>query len=156
MSNLDLYVQPPSFFYSPSSLMDSFYIDPSAQDSRHSRSRSNSHLSTTATQLQGLNIFDSSDPRGAQSLIQPTATHPQIPASFPHQEKKPPSSISAPVPQQVTPFPLLTQDELDWTFNHAEDSRGHTPLLRLDPAHTNEPSERRPSFHSNPASANMR
>ena len=37
-------------------VMDSFYIDQSTEDSHRSRSRSNSHLSATATQFQDLNI----------------------------------------------------------------------------------------------------
>ena len=123
-------------------LMDSLYTDPSTQDSRQNRSRSNSYLSSTAAQFQGLNInhpSPSSDQVAASSSDHPTtaAYRTASPSTFPDSHPSPKTFISTPVPEQTIPFPLLSQSDLDvdWSFLSAtEDHSGSAPLLRLDPA----------------------
>jgi hypothetical protein len=44
--------------------------------------------------------------------------------------------ISAPVPQQYTPFPLLSESDFDanWSYGtSAEEQLGPAPVVRLDP-----------------------
>jgi hypothetical protein len=113
-------------------LMDSQYIDSSVQDSQQSRSRSNSHLSATAAQFQGLNITSNNQQESSTPDFRP-ASPPTIQSSHP----SPRTFIATPVPQQCTPFPLLTDSDLgdDWNFL-SDDNTGSAPLLRLDPAQT--------------------
>jgi hypothetical protein len=142
--------------------MDSYYIDRSDEDSQQSRSRSNSHLSTTTSQFQELNIKSSaksSHEEGGTSTEGPAST-----TSFLNPDPLPSSTtfISSPAPQQLTPFPDFSQAELDanWLFAEPEDTTGPTPIVRLDPAqHT--PSEQSLGSHpsisrSNSFPANMR
>lgn len=119
--------------------MDSLYIDPSAQNSHQSRSRSSSHLSSTALQFQGLNIENI--PLSNEQNLSVIQSHFEAssPATFLDQDlvPSPRSSISAPIPQQLTPFPILSETDFDanWSFlTPAEEQSGSlTPLLRLDP-----------------------
>jgi hypothetical protein len=148
--------------------MDAFYIDPSDQDSRQCRSRANSHLSSTAAQLQGLNIgvsTPSSEPRGNLSDPHHTTsdTHPASSSTFPDQERHPSPTpfISAPVPQQTIPFPLLSESDFDanWSYHLSEEGQaGTAPLVRLDPAEPilgNHP-DQTSSHHDNSTAASMR
>jgi hypothetical protein len=148
-------------------LMDSLYIDPSTQDSRQCRSRSNSHLSSTAAQFQGLNIdstSSSNDQLVTSSELLPTAAYRTTsPSTFPDSHPSPKTFISAPVPEQPIPFPLLSQSDLDvdWSFLSAtEDHSGSAPLLRLDPAQSfpedQSVGDHRSSFRSNSNPATMR
>jgi hypothetical protein len=149
-------------------LMDSLYTDPSTQDSRQNRSRSNSYLSSTAAQFQGLNInhpSPSSDQVAASSSDHPTtaAYRTASPSTFPDSHPSPKTFISTPVPEQTIPFPLLSQSDLDvdWAFLSAtEEHSGSAPLLRLDPAQSfpEDQSVGHRSFrsNSNPYPANMR
>lgn len=149
-------------------LMDSLYIDPSTQDSRQCRSRSNSYLSSTAAQFQGLNIDNpssSSDQVAASSAehLTTAAYRTGSPSTFPDSHPSPKTFISTPVPEQSVPFPLLSQSDLDvdWAFLSAtEPQSGAAPLLRLDPAQSfsDDQSVGHRSFrsHSNPHPANMR
>lgn len=132
-----------SFTAPDPAFMDAFYIDPSVQDSRQCRSRSNSHLSSTAAQFQGLNITNLSPPNeqgGISSGIHPTPDfRTTSPPDFLDQgsHPSPKSIVTAPVPQQYTPFPLLSDSDLDanWSYlNATEEHSGSAPLLRLDPA----------------------
>jgi len=110
--------------------MDSFYIDSSTEDSRQSRSRANSHLSTTASHFQGLNILESIPlPTLGSSDIHPS----QPPRSFPHQDRtqSPSSVIDSPAPQQLTPFPLLSQSDLHAELSYLESTRGSIEGLAL-------------------------
>lgn len=144
-------------------LMDSFYIGQSTQDSRQYRSRSNSHLSSTAEQFSGLNI-ESNDQGGNGQNTQDfqTISSPNYLESVSHSE--PEAFIPAPIPQQSTPFPLLSESDLDpnWSYLTAtEDHSGSAPLLRLDPPesfpeeHLNSFTDRR-SIRSNSNPGTMR
>jgi hypothetical protein len=123
-------------------LMDSFYIDPSSRtkDSQPSRSRSNSHLSATASQFQDLNIGSTvRSLKGQEEALSEAATTstPSFldPASHQRHQNSP-SFISAPVPQQYTPFPLLSDSDFgaDWPYStSAKEPLGSPPLVRLDP-----------------------
>lgn len=136
--------------------MDSYYIDPSDGDSRQSRSRSDSHLSTTTSQFQDLNIKSSAQPaheEGGGSTAVRTST-----TSYLNPDPPPTSTttiISSPAPQQLTPFPEFSQAELDanWLFTEPEDITGPTPIVRLDPVqHT--PSEQSLGNHPSPSRSN--
>ncbi|KAL2064871.1 hypothetical protein VTL71DRAFT_4011 [Oculimacula yallundae] len=122
--------------------MDAFYIDPSVQDSRQCRSRSNSHLSSTAAQFQGLNITNLSLPNEQRrtctdihhSSDLDTTSTPDFLDQGSHPSPK--TIVTAPVPQQYTSFPLLSDSDLDanWSYlNTTEEQSGSAPLLRLDP-----------------------
>lgn len=130
--------------------MDSFYTgtDPSDQDSRQYRSRSSSHLSSTAEHFQGLAILDPSNTSGLRSLSESSPLHGHKSPEYLNQERRSPSIpfIPAPVPQQSSTFPILTQEELDWTFHQVEgqETTG-APIVRLDPVQPAELSERRGS-----------
>ena len=148
-------------------LMDSLYIDPSTQDSRQCRSRSNSYLSSTAAQFQGLNIDNpsSSDQVTVTSSehLTTAAYRTASPSTYPDSHPSPKTFISTPVPEQSIPFPLLSQSDLDvdWAFLSAtEEHSGSAPLLRLDPAQSfpEDQSVGHRSFrsNSNPYPANMR
>ncbi|KAH7417062.1 hypothetical protein BKA64DRAFT_286933 [Cadophora sp. MPI-SDFR-AT-0126] len=123
--------------------MDAFYIDPSVQDSRQCRSRSNSRLSSTAAKFQGLNITNLSPPNEQGSTSSGIHHSPDFrttsPPDFLDQgsHPSPKTIVTAPVPQQYTPFPLLSDSDLDanWSYlNATEEHSGSAPLLRLDPA----------------------
>ena len=123
--------------------MDAFYIDPSVQDSRQCRSRSNSRLSSTAAQFQGLNITNLSLPneqgRTSSGIHHSPDFRTTSPPDFLDQgsHPSPKTIVTAPVPQQYTPFPLLSDSDLDanWScLNATEEHSGSAPLLRLDPA----------------------
>ncbi len=124
---------------------NSLYIDSSTPDSRHNRSRSNSHLSSTAREFEGLNI------QHIPSINDPEITTSTILPSSAQDPPSPKTLISAPVPQQYTPFPLLSQEDLDadWSYLSATQE---TPQLRLDPAPTlaPEPDQRSIRSNSNP------
>lgn len=136
-------------------LMDSFSIDMNGQDSCQNRSRSINLPPSPTSQFRGLNIINSSNP--SRTSPQSSVSHKH---SFePRDEQENPSSsstfITAPVPQQTTPFPLLSQEDFDWTFSQSKETQGSAPLLRLDPAELNSEgrTDRAPLF--NPP-ANMR
>ncbi|KAN0122431.1 hypothetical protein V8E51_000757 [Hyaloscypha variabilis] len=148
--------------------MDSHYIDPSTQDSRQNRSRSNSYLSSTAAQFQGLNIDNSSASTdqvavtSSEHLTTIAAYRTASPSTYPDSHPSPKTFISTPVPEQSIPFPLLSQSDLDvdWAFLSAtQDHSGSAPLLRLDPAQSFP--EDQPFIHrsfrsnSNPHPTNM-
>lgn len=127
---------------SSSLVMDSFYIDQSSRtkDSHPPRSRSNSHLSATASQFQDLNIESTvrslENQDGALSEAETTSTPSFLdPASLQsHQNSS--KFISAPVPQQYTPFPLLSESDFDadWPYDTStEEQLGSAPVVRLDP-----------------------
>lgn len=150
-------------------LMDSHYIDPSTQDSRQNRSRSNSYLSSTAAQFQGLNIDNSSASTdqvavtSSEHLTTIAAYRTASPSTYPDSHPSPKTFISTPVPEQSIPFPLLSQSDLDvdWAFLSAtQDHSGSAPLLRLDPAQSFPEdqtfSHRSFRSNSNPHPANMR
>jgi hypothetical protein len=117
--------------------MDSFYIDSSTEDSRQSRSRANSHLSTTASHFQGLNILESTPSTTHEHLGSSDIIPSQPTRSFPNQGRtqSPASFIDSPAPQQLTPFPLLSQSDLDaeWTYLEATRGSSEGPILRLEP-----------------------
>ncbi|KAF4629135.1 hypothetical protein G7Y89_g9006 [Cudoniella acicularis] len=131
-----LYVPPSTLTAPHPELMDSLYIDSNAEDSRQSRSRSNSYLSSTALQFQGLNIIESAS-SSSTPQVRPIDTH--LSTSFLQQDSKstPATHISCPSPQQLTPFPLLSESDLDidWSYLEAtgEQSGPTTPFLRVDP-----------------------
>ena len=138
--------------------MDSFYIDVNGQDSRQcSRSRSNSHLETTNERFQSLNIINSSHPPRSLSQFSSSTKHSFEPSDEAG-DPVPSSFISAPVPQQATPFPILNQDDFDWTFNQTKETPTSAPLLRLDPAepYSVEQSDRRSPFNPSQSTDNMR
>ena len=121
-------------------VMDSFYLDQSTGDSHQSRSRSNSHLSAAASWLQDLKIGStvrSSEARGGSpSKVPPTSTLSFLdPVS--HQVHQTSSSfISSPVPQQYTPFPLLSESNFDSNWPYRSSGEGQirsAPVVRLDP-----------------------
>ncbi|KAH8657593.1 hypothetical protein BGZ60DRAFT_383564 [Tricladium varicosporioides] len=123
--------------------MDSLYIDSNAEDSRQSRSRSNSHLSSTALQFQGLNIIESASSSSTPHLRPIDHTS----SSFHLEDSKTAQNthISCPSPQTLTPFPLLSESDLDadWSYLDATGGQsGSAPFLRLDPAqpYSEEPS----------------
>jgi hypothetical protein len=127
---------------SSSHMMDSFYVDQNSRtkDSHPPRSRSNSHLSATASQFQDLNIGSTvrsvDNQEGALSEAETTSTPSFLdPASLqPHQNSS--NFISAPVPQQYTTFPLLSESvfDADWPYDiSTEEQLGSTPVVRLDP-----------------------
>jgi hypothetical protein len=134
---------PPSSFTAPRSpaFMDSFYIDQRTEDSRQSRSRANSYLSSTTAQFQGLNIdtaSSSNDTVVISSDISTSTITTTSPPNYIERESQPSTStfISAPTPQQYTPFPLLSRSDLDadWSYlTSSEEQSGSAPLLRLDP-----------------------
>jgi hypothetical protein len=113
--------------------MDSFYIDQSTEDSHRSRSRSNSHLSATATQFQDLNIGSTVRQLDQEGTLSEAATT-STPSFLDHQTTS--DFISAPVPQQYTPFPLLSESDFDsdWPYGTStEEQIGSAPVVRLDP-----------------------
>jgi len=153
--------------------MDSLYIDPSTQDSRQNRSRSNSYLSSTAAQFQGLNIENSSvssdqvATTASEHLTTIAAYRTASPSTYPDPDShpSPKTFISTPVPELPIPFPLLSQSDLDidWAFLSATQEQEHSgsaPLLRLDPSQSfpEDQSVTHRSFrsNSNPHPANMR
>ncbi|CAG8973147.1 hypothetical protein HYALB_00008678 [Hymenoscyphus albidus] len=149
----------------PTAFMDSLYIDPATEDSRQSRSRTNSHLSSTALQFQGLNIFESDSD---QQHFVPVGFRTTSPQSFIEQDPDPSNShISSPIPQDLTPFPLLSDSELDADWSYLEEPTtgglsGSTPYLRLDPSQSFQRSHSSQSLHqpstilrSNSIPANM-
>ena len=127
---------------SSSHMMAAFYIDQSSRtkDSHPPRSRSNSHLSATASQFQDLNL-DSTVRSGenqestlseAETTSTPSFLNPASLRS--HQNSS--NFISAPVPQQYTTFPLLSESDFDadWPYNTStEEQLGSAPVVRLDP-----------------------
>lgn len=120
--------------------MDSLYIDQSTQDSRHNRSRSNSYLSSTAAQFQGLNLDNTSsasDQIVTSAESQLIAAYRTASPTFPDSHPSPKTYLSTPVPEQTTPFPLLSQSDLDVDWDFLTGTANHSapaPLLRLDPA----------------------
>lgn len=138
--------------------MDSFHIDMNGQDSCQNRSRSNIRPPSPTTQFRGLNIVNSSNP--SRTYYQSNLS--SRPPFEPQDEQRRPSpsstSISAPVAQQTTPFPILSQDNFDWTFNQTKETRGSTPLLSLDPPESNPEgvSDRASLFDPTSTPANMR
>jgi hypothetical protein len=147
-------------------LMDSLFIDPSTEDSRQCRSRSNSHLSSTAALFQGLNI-DNTSPSTDQVVRSSENPHTAAyrtasPSTFPDSQPSPKTFVSALVPEQCIPFPLLSQSDLDvdWSFLSATEAHsGPAPLFRLDPAQSfpeDQPLGHHKSLRSNSNPANMR
>lgn len=127
---------PPSPVTAPHpALMDSFYIDSSTEDSRQSRSRASSHLSATASQFQGLKILEST-PSSANERLGSTEIHPSSSShSFLNQGRtlSPAPLIDSPAPQQLTPFPLLSQSDLDADWTYLEATGGEANTYRLEP-----------------------
>lgn len=116
---------------------NSFYIDSRAEDSRQPRSRASSHLSATAQRFQGLNILEST-PSSANQHLGSSDINPAEPThSFPNpgRTQSPASFIDSPAPQQLTPFPILSQSDLDAEWNYLEATPGSTEGLglRLEP-----------------------
>ncbi|RFU29673.1 hypothetical protein B7463_g6650, partial [Scytalidium lignicola] len=128
--------------------MEPFYIDEGARGSRQSRSRTNSHISAAANQFQDLNIQTTaaSLPLEQRAPLSARAISSAAPSSYnfsdpdPPSETSPPDSatyITSPAPQSFSPFPLLSQRDLevDWSFLATSDDQPiGTPLLRLDSA----------------------
>lgn len=121
-------------------VMDSFYIDQSTGDSHRPRSRSNCHLSATASQLQGLNIGStvrsSEDRGGSLSEASPTSTLSFLDPASQQTHHTSSNFISSPIPQQYTPFPLLSESDfdVDWPYgSSAAGQIGSAPVVRLDP-----------------------
>jgi len=142
-------------------LMDSFYIDSSTEDSRQSRSRANSHLSATASQFQGLKILEST-PSSANEHLGSTDIHPSQPShSFLNQGRtlSPAPLIDSPAPQQLTPFPLLSQSDLDADWTYLEATGGESSAFGLEPesylGDQDSISERSTILRSNSIPANM-
>jgi hypothetical protein len=116
----------------------SAYIERSDEDLHQSRSRSNSYLLTTTSQLEDLHIKPSTPSvkeEGTLSREAPTTTSTSSP--FLNPDPLPTSSefITAPTPQHLTPFPEFSQEELDENWSYLavpEDSTAPTPLLKLD------------------------
>jgi hypothetical protein len=116
--------------------MDSFYIDQSTEDSHRSRSRSNSHLSATATQFQDLNIGSTVRQLDQERALSEAATTSTPSFLDPTSHQTSSDFISAPVPQQYTPFPLLSESDFDsdWPYSTSTEERiGSAPVVRLDP-----------------------
>lgn len=120
----------------------------STQDSRQCRSRSNSHLSSTAAHFQGLNIQSSASSttttarttqgesgEPSSSGVHPTSDFRASPSTtYLDPDKGASPEISAPTPQQFTPFPLFT--ESDWNF-YSSSTEEHSdsvpvPLVRVE------------------------
>jgi len=145
-----------------SNKMDSCYIEQSTQDLHQSRSRSNSHLSTTTSQFQDLSIkatAPSTQEEGTSlSTKGPTSSSP-----FLNPDPLPSSSnfISAPQPQQLVPFPDFSHSDLDTNWSSlgaSEDQPAPTPLLRLDSVPTlpsSDTSHQRSISRSNSFPVNM-
>ncbi|KAG9237615.1 hypothetical protein BJ875DRAFT_136945 [Amylocarpus encephaloides] len=132
--------------------MASLYIDSSAEDSRQPRSRANSHLSSTALQLQGLNIYESDPTCSSEQPFGPVGFRTASPQSFIEQDPDPSAPhITAPSPQGLTPFPLLSDSELDsdWSYLEAPGGQsGSSTYLRVDdPSQSFQP-QRSHSLHS--------
>jgi hypothetical protein len=134
----------------PPVFMDSLYIDSSTVDSRQPRSRANSHLSSTALQFQGLNILESDQASSTNEPLLPVGFRTTSPQSFIDEPNSSTTHISAPTPQGLTPFPLLSDSELDadWTYLEATGGQtGSTPFLTVDPSQSFQP-QRSNSSHS--------
>ncbi len=128
---------PPSSLSTASNpnIMDASYIVPREQDLRQCRSRSNSHLSSTAAQFQDLDIGTT------DSSIEINGTSSDAPPPTILGEGLRPSSkpfIAAPVPQQLTtPFPLLSEVDFDPNstyLNAFEGKSTSAPLLKFEHA----------------------
>jgi hypothetical protein len=140
--------------------MDSHYIDASVEDSRQSRSRSNSHLTRATSKFQDLNIkstIASTESGGGTSTEGPTTSTP----SFLDPNSHPASTYtSSPTEQYPPPFPQFSQNEIDAQWPSLAGRSSTTPLLRLDPAEqlpTDPPSHSHPSIsRSNSYPVNMR
>ncbi|KAH8602666.1 hypothetical protein B0O99DRAFT_647537 [Bisporella sp. PMI_857] len=143
--------------------MDSCYIDQSAEDSLPSRSRSNSHLSTATTQFQHLNIKPPASSNQEEGTSLSTEGPTTSSSTFLDPDPLPSTSnfISAPQPQQLTPFPDFSQEDLDanWSFTGASEDQSTQPppLLRLDsvPTLPSDTTSRQPISRSNSFPANM-
>jgi hypothetical protein len=151
--------------------MESSYVD--QRDSRQSRSRADSHLSSTTTQFQGLLIEacpTTSDRQVGSSSISETASAPiattllsSSPPTFFHSssESSTATGLSSPAPQQYTPFPLLTKSDLntDWScITSSEEQSGTALQLRIHPDQSFpgvESFEYKPPIHSNSLPVNM-
>lgn len=152
---------------SESCFMDAHYIDPSAPDSRPSRSRSNSRLSQATSQFQDLDIKSSTastETGGGTSTEGPTATTTTSAPSLLDPNSHPTSTFtSSPTTENYPPFPQFSQTDIDaqWPGLSVSHNRpGTTPLLRLDPAEqlsTDQPVHSHPSIsRSNSYPVNMR
>lgn len=123
-------------------MMDSFYIDQRVGDSRQSRSRTNSHLSSTAAQFQGLSIAALSSASASPALISTEDTNTTPSYLDRHSSRHSGSFVTSPGPQTYTPFPLLSESDLDpnWTYDSSylassSSSQGQSasaPVLRLN------------------------
>ncbi|EKD19355.1 uncharacterized protein L3040_009205 [Drepanopeziza brunnea f. sp. 'multigermtubi'] len=125
--------------------MDALCMHLGVQNSSRRRSRSSSHLSSTAAQLQGLNITSLSSPSDERSRsTSGIQSNPESRASpnpdFFNQGSaysSPKDILTAPVPQQYTSFPLLSDSDLDgnWSYLSAsEEPPRSAPLHGLDTA----------------------
>lgn len=144
-------------------LMENSY---NTQDSRQSRSRSNSRLSSTAEQFQGLNInlqhrpSSSSSSTGASSSlgIHPTDFRAALTTITGYLDPNQPSpksfnsALSAPV-QHFTPFPLFSEPDLDanWYLTSTEEHSDSVPLPLVRVEHPSFGDQRSSRANSNPA-----
>ena len=135
--------------YHPSVSMDSLHIDSTTEDSRQPRSRANSHLSSTALEFQGLNILESNQASTTNEPLVSAEFRTTSPQSFIEEPNPSSTHITAPVPQALTPFPLLSDSEdTDWTYLEATGGQtGSTPFLTVDPSQSFQP-QRSHSLHS--------
>ncbi|ESZ98332.1 hypothetical protein SBOR_1325 [Sclerotinia borealis F-4128] len=133
--------------------MDSSYVD--QRDSRQFRSRTDSHLSSTTSQFQGLLIetgpTTSSDHQvgisSSDSATAPSATtattliSPPIPTFLQQHssESSTATGLSSPAPQQYTAFPILNRSELDtdWSCITTSEAQSDSSLeLHIHPGQT--------------------
>ncbi|KAF7949775.1 uncharacterized protein EAE97_003284 [Botrytis byssoidea] len=132
--------------------MDPSYVE--HRDSRQFRSRTDSHLSSTTTQFQGLLIetdpatssnhqvgISSSDSATAASATTATTLITSPIPTFLQQksESSTASGLSSPAPQQYTTFPILNKSELDtdWScISNSEAQSGNSLELRIHPGQT--------------------
>lgn len=121
-------------------------ISYNTQDSRQSRSRSNSRLSSTAAQFQDLNLqrpsstSSSTEQRASSSLgIYPTSDFRASPATtttyLDPSQPSPKSFVSTPAPEHFSPFPLFSEPDLDANWNYLTSTEEHSdsvPLVRVE------------------------
>lgn len=144
--------------------MDSHYIDPSVEVSHPSRSRSNTLLSQTASQLQDLNIkstIASIEPGGGTSTEGPTTTTIATPSLLDPNSHPASAFTSSPTSEEYPAFPQFSQADINANWPSLAGARSSTtPLLTLDPAEqlpTDRPTHSNPSIsRSNSYPVNMR
>ncbi|KAM3086591.1 hypothetical protein ACMFMF_000538 [Clarireedia jacksonii] len=151
--------------------MESSYVD--QRDSRQSRSRADSHLSSTTSQFQGLlietcpttsdrQVSSTSNSESSSASIATTLLSSSPPTFFhSSSESSTATGLSSPAPQQYTPFPILTKSDLDtnWScITSSEEQSGTTLQLRIHPDQSFpgvESFQYKPPVHSNSLPVNM-